>query len=501
MRDKPFVIFASQPKTMMFSKPRPRRWIPIWPLPLLLLAVAGEIRDVSASPASPDRRPNMVFILADDLGYGELGCYGQKLIQTPHLDRLAAEGMRFTQFYAGSTVCAPSRSVLMTGQHVGHTRVRGNAGKARPLAQSLQPDDVTVAEVLHAAGYTTALVGKWGLGEDPATSVPNRQGFDFFYGYLNQTHAHNYYPEFLWRNDQRVTLRNRLHRQGKAYEEVGAGWAQEKLDYAPDLMTAEALRWIEDNRDRPFFLYFSPILPHANNEATQGTGNGQEIPDPGIYRNQPWDEPDRAHAAAITRLDADVGRLLALLKRLGLDSHTVVFFSSDNGHHKEGGNHPDLFDANGPLRGMKRDLYEGGIRVPLLARWPGRIRADQVSDHRGYFGDFMATAADLAKAELPAGTDSLSLVPTLLGHRSRQKNHPYLYWEFHERGFHQAVRWGDWKGIRLGTHLPVELYHLKTDLAERDNVAIQHPGVVRQIEDFLGRARTESSLWPIENRP
>ena len=457
--------------------------------------VAVAITAIAATP----KQPNVIWIMADDLGYGELGCCGQKLVPTPNLDRMAAEGLRFTQFYAGSTVCAPSRSVLMTGQHLGHTRVRGNALPADYTPQNLQPEDVTVAEVLKKAGYATALVGKWGLGVEGTDTVPTRQGFDFFYGFLDQYHAHVAWPEFLIKNEGRVVLRNKLRKDGKDYEKLGAGIPVEKVDYAPDLMQAEALTWIETNRDRPFFLYYSPTVPHANNELQLLTGAGQECRDFGAFAGENWPDPDKAHAAQIAELDANVGQLLAHLHKLGIAERTLVMFTSDNGPHREGGNRVEFFQASGPLRGIKRDLYEGGIRVPFLAWWPGKVQSG-VSDHVGYFGDLMATAAELAGTKCPRQTDSLSLVPTLLGKLLKQKQHPYLYWEFHEKGLKQAVRVGDWKGVRLGTMKPLELYNLRADIGETHNVAASHPDVVKRLEKLLANARSENKYWPIREQ-
>ena len=456
---------------------------------------------VGSLTAIADRPPNIILFLADDLGYGELGCYGQKLIQTPHLDRMAAEGMRFTQFYAGSPVCAPSRSVLMTGQHAGHTRVRGNAGRANREAQALRPEDRTVAEILQRAGYATALIGKWGLGHEGSAGVPTKKGFEYFFGYLDQTHAHNPYPEFLLRNEERVRLKNKLRRTGQPYEEVGAGSAEEKVEFAPDLLASDALRWIEENKERPFFLFFSTIVPHANNEATKLNGNGQEVPDFGPYTDMEWPDADRGHAAAITRMDRDLGRMLELLKRLQIDEQTLVIFSSDNGHHKEGGNNPDLFDANGPLRGKKRDLYEGGIRVPTLARWPGHVKPATVSSHVGCFTDFFATAAELAAIADEPSPDSISFAPTLQGEAARQKTHKFLYWEFHENGFSQAALMdGRWKAVcNKRRDAPLELYDLTNDLGETHNIAAAEPVIAATLRDYLLTARTDSADWPLKD--
>ncbi len=440
-------------------------------------------------------KPNIVFIMADDLGYGDLGCYGQRLIRTPNLDRLAAEGMRFTQFYAGATVCAPSRCVLMTGLHTGHCTVRGNAD---PQRQSLKDEDLTVAELLRQAGYRTALVGKWGLGEEGTPGLPNDQGFDYFFGYLNQAHAHNYYPEFLWRNKQKVRLRNVLRRDGKPYERIGAGVASKKVDYSHDLFAREALEFVRSSKDDTFFLYLALTTPHANNEGTRLTGNGQEVPDYGIYADRPWPDPDKGQAAMITRMDADVGRLVALLKELGIAENTVVMFTSDNGPHHEGGQNTERFDPNGPLRGMKRDLYEGGIRVPMIAWWPGHIEPGSVTDHVGYFGDLMATAAELAGVEVPEGLDSISFLPTLLGKPDKQKQHRYLYWEFYERGSAQAVRAGRWKAVRKPMLTgKTELYDLSTDLGEQHDVADQHPDIVAKMEALMAEAHVPSPRWKV----
>jgi len=434
---------------------------------------------------------NIVFILADDLGYGDLGCYGQKQIQTPSIDRLAAEGMRFTDHYAGTTVCAPSRCSLMTGLHTGHTYIRGNS-EVKPMGQlPLPADTVTLPKVLRQAGYTTALIGKWGLGGPDSTGTPNQQGFDYFFGYLCQRHAHNYYPEFLFRNDQRVPLKNKV--PGDRLD--GAGVATEKVEYSYDLMEQEALQFVEENRKGPFFLYFAVTLPHANDE---GGKNGMEVPDYGPYVDKDWPEPDKGRAAMITRLDRGVGRLMQKIKDLGLDEKTLVFFASDNGPHREGGANPEFFHSSGPLRGIKRDLYEGGIRVPLIARWPGRIKTGVVTDHVSAFWDFLPTLAELAGAECPANTDGLSLRPILLGKPDQQKEHEFLYWEFHEGGSKQAVRLGRWKAVRLKPAGKLELYDLQTDLGEKNNIADRHPDVVAKMEQYLTTARTESKFWPLK---
>lgn len=436
-------------------------------------------------------RPNIIFILADDLGYGELGSYGQKIIQTPVLDRMASEGMRFTQFYAGSTVCAPSRSVLMTGQHVGHGWIRGNGAGA---VQSLRAEDKTVAEVLKKTGYATALIGKWGLGDDEEGArqgLPLRKGFDYFFGYLNQAAAHNYYPEFLWENEQKVPLHNLVRPVGND----GSGVATRAVDYSPDLMADQALNWITQHQKDPFFLYLAFTLPHANNEAAQTLGNGAEVPDFGHYAKEDWPDPDKGHAAMITRLDQYVGRVLEKLQQLGISEKTLILFTSDNGPHHESGHHPDRFHPSGPLRGFKRDLYEGGIRVPLLALWPGKIKAGVVADHVSYFGDFMATACELAGVELPIPNDSLSFLPTLLSLAKTQKIHPHLYWEFYEGNGKRAVRMDNWKGVRNYWNGPLELYDLSKDPGEKQNVAEKQFSVLEKIDGIMKESRTPSQNW------
>ncbi len=467
--------------------------------------IAAVLLSLTLIASAADRKPNIIFILADDLGYGDLGCYGQKLIQTPHLDRMAAEGMRFTQFYAGSTVCAPSRSVLMTGLHTGHTRVRGNAGNVNPLAQSLRPGDVTVARVLKDAGYATALIGKWGLGDEgeAAVGLPTRQGFDYFFGYANQHHAHNYYPDFLMRGEEQVKLRNKVA-AGSADNPVakrfGVGYASEKVEYSHDLIAAEGLKWVEQQKDKPFFLYFALTTPHANNEANRDLKNGQEVPDFGIYAEKDWSPQNKGQAAMISRMDRDIGRLFELLKRLKLDEHTLVFFSSDNGPHNEGGHTPELFQPSGPLRGMKRSLTDGGIRVPFLARWQGKIKPGGISPHVGWFADLLVTACAVTGAKAPEQTDGLSFLPTLLGLPEQQAQHQHLYWEFHERGFNQAVLMDvRWKAIRLGrTDAQVVLYDVTGDLGETKNLAEEKPALVARAKELFVSARTESSDWPIK---
>ncbi|MCA9033873.1 MAG: arylsulfatase [Planctomycetaceae bacterium] len=466
--------------------------------PVLCLVAAA--LSVSVCPVvRGDDRPNLIWIMADDLGYGDLGCYGQKVIQTPNLDRMASEGMRFTQFYAGATVCAPSRSVLMTGQHHGHTRVRGNAGQSNPIAQALREDDVTVARALNDAGYKTALVGKWGLGDIGAaeSGLPRKQGFDYFFGYLNQRHAHNHFPDFLWRNEQKISLPNKITPVG----DDGAGYADEAVLYADDLFADEALKFVANNQNNPFFLYWCMVIPHANNERTRALKDGAHVPDNGPYEDEDWPQPDKGQASMITRLDSYVGRMMDQLDRLGLAENTLVIFTSDNGPHNESNHNLERFDPNGPFTGIKRALTDGGIRVPMIARWPGKILPGQVSDHVGYSGDWFATAAELAHANTPSSLDSISFVPELLGHSDKQLEHEHIYWEFHERGFSQAVLFqGRWKAIRMkDAGAPVQLFDTHQDIGELVDVAERHPELARQLDEWLKSARSDSEDWPVKS--
>jgi arylsulfatase A-like enzyme len=440
---------------------------------------------------SSKEKPNIIFILADDLGYGDLGCYGQRKIKTPNIDTLAAEGIRFTDHYAGSTVCAPSRCSLMTGLHTGHCYVRGNK-EMKPMGQlPLPADTVTIAKLLKKANYNTALIGKWGLGGPDSIGTPNKQGFDYFFGYLCQRHAHNYYPEFLFRNDEKVPLAGNKIAEPRL---DGAGVAAERAQYSHDLFVQEALEFIEKKKNQPFFLYLAATIPHANNEA----GNkGMEVPDYGIYKDRHWPESQKGHAAMISRLDRDIGTIIKQLKQLGIDKNTMIIFTSDNGPHREGGAVPEFFNSNGSMRGNKRDLYEGGIRVPMIARWPGRIKPGTVSRHVSAFWDFLPTFAELVNLRSPRPIDGISMLPTLLGKPAKQKKHEFLYWEFHEGGFKQAVRMGDWKAVRLAANGKLELYNLKEDISETVDAADSYPEIVERIEEFLSTARTKSQYWEI----
>ena len=440
------------------------------------------------------KQPNIIYILADDLGYGDLGCFGQKTIKTPELDKMAAQGMKFTNHYAGSTVCAPSRCSLMTGLHTGHARIRGNA------TQPLLPEDVTVAELLQDAGYKTGLIGKWGLGEPGSTGIPSKQGFDYFFGYLNQIRAHNSYPDYLWRNEDKVSLDNKIEIIQTTYAKGIGSVARHKKTHSHDLFTEEALRFIEANKDSCFFLYLAYTIPHANNEGIPMGQIGMEVPDLGIYKDKEWPEAQKAHAAMITLLDTDIGIILAKLNELNLDPNTLVIFTSDNGPHAEGGADPEFFDSNGTLRGMKRELHEGGIRVPTIAWWPGRITAGSDSDHISAFWDFLPTACDVAGIQVDIETDGISFLPAMAG--EEQTHHEYLYWEFLEKGGRQAVRRGNWKAIRYDMSsdpdAPIQLYDLAQDLAENNDISDQNPKLVEEIAAIMYSARIPSDVFQFE---
>jgi arylsulfatase A-like enzyme len=445
----------------------------------LKATTAGAV-SLAAGAAEAAARPNIIFILADDLGYGDLGCYGQQRIKTPNLDRLAAEGIRFTQAYSGATVCAPSRCCLMTGKHGGHATVRGNK---RPEV-GLRPDEATLPALLKKAGYRTALSGKWGLGGPSTRSMPNQRGFDEFFGYLDQLHAHNSYPEHLWQNEEEVFLTE--------------NWFNRRKKFAPDLFTEKALEFVKRRENRPFFLYLAYTVPHADNELGAFQGNGIEVPSDEPYSNENWPQVERNFAALVTRMDRDIGTLLAALGDGGIDRNTLIVFSSDNGPHREGGHDPDYFSSRGPLRGIKRDLYEGGIRVPFLTRWTGRIRGGQVSGQVLAFWDILPSLGELAGVPRPAALDGISVLPALLG--ERRVEHPPLYWEFHERGFSQAVRFGDWKAVRNNPQKPIELYALEADIGEKNDVAAGNAPVARKAAELMKSLRVDSPEFPVKKQ-
>jgi len=456
---------------------------------------------LTATALNAQGPPNIIYIMTDDLGYGDLGSYGQKVIQTPNIDRLATEGIRFTDHYSGHTVCRPSRLVLWTGEHVGHTQLIGN----RP--RSLTGMEATVAQQLKKAGYATGGVGKWALGNVNEPSEidnpghPNNNGFDYWFGYLNQSNAHNFYPTFLWENKTQVALPgNVISSDPLARGRV----AVEKVTYSHDLMTEAALNFVQKNKEQPFLLHIHWTIPHANNEGGRVSGDGMEVPDYGIYAKEDWPNPEKGFAAMISRMDGDVGRLMALLKKLGLDEKTIVFFTSDNGPHQEGGHKHEFFDSNGPLTGFKRSMHDGGIRVPLIARWPGQIAPGQVSAHPSAFWDFLPTACEIAGIEPESKRDGISYLPTLLAAKTPQQKHDYLYWASSEGATAVGVRYGKWKLVKYrpskkkGRVIVGEddwrLYDLSVDIGESKNIASEHPDLVGKIRSMLKRDGFEGSV-------
>jgi len=478
----PLVVKVKQMNASFYSKS-------CWQV-ILAVVISGLWGFGAVGARAAETKPNIIFVMVDDLGYGDLGCYGQKRIKTPALDQMAREGMRFTDFYAGSTVCAPSRCVLMTGYHTGHCFIRGN-GK-----DNLRPSDVTVAEVLKSAGYRTGLYGKWGLGHEGSSGLPTRQGFDHFYGYLDQHHAHNYYPQFLVRDETRVPLSNVVPKPGA----FGQGVATEKKQYSHNLIMEEALKFVDRSKEGPFFLYLALTIPHANNEAGK---RGMEVPDFGQYAKLDWADPQKGHAAMISLMDRDMGRLFDRLKQHGIDKNTIVFFTSDNGPHREGGYNPEPNDSNGPLRGIKRDLTEGGIRVPLIVRWPDHVPAGTTSGHVGAFWDVMPTLANLAGAKdhLPEDIDGINFASALRS-KGAQLRHNFLFWAFYERGGARALRQKDWKIVQQPYHTPPRLYNLKDDLGETTDLASKHPDMVKRLVALMDQSYTPAPRWKFpQKRP
>lgn len=426
-----------------------------------------------------EKKPNIIFIMADDLGYADLGCYGQKEILTPNIDQLAKEGTRYTQVYSGATVCAPSRSSLMTGTHGGNTRVRDNL----PHGVFLQPDDVTVAEVLKKAGYKTAGIGKWSLGNPGSWGVPIYQGFDEYFGQLNQDQAHFYYPDYLWDDDKVMLLTG--NRGG------------EKGEYTHDLFTERALDVIDRNKQNNFFLYLSYTIPHYS-DYDMDSPLSQVVPTDEPYTDKDWPQVEKNYAAMVTRMDRDVGSIMSLLKELGIDDNTIVFFTSDNGPCDCCAHQIEFFNSNGEFRGVKRDMYEGGIRIPMIVRWPGHVTAGRVSETIWAFWDFLPTVEELAGLPPLQNINGISYLNDILDKPQLEK-HEYFYWDYgHVRTtYMQAVRFGKWKGINMGVNAPFELYDLSTDIGETNNLAEANPDIVAQIKSKMKEAYVASEDYPI----
>lgn len=476
----------------------------------LAIGFVGSAFLLSATNAAD--QPNFIYILADDLGYNELGCYGQTTIRTPNLDRLAGEGMRFTQHYSGNPVCAPSRCVLLTGKHNGHSYIRSNKemggwGPDEPEGQLPIPaSEITLAERLKPLGYRTCAIGKWGLGGPGSSGHPCYQGFDHFYGYLCQRVAHNYYPTHLWRNHDVDVLGNH---EFSAHQKLAAplGSPEEYFSrymsdvYAPDKMIDEAVQFVRDNHDEPFFLYYATPVPHVSIQVPTDSldAYGDRLDDKPYLGNQgylPHPSPRAGYAAMISRMDRDVGRLMALLAELGLEEKTLVIFSSDNGPTFNGGSDSKFFHSAGQLRGLKTMMYEGGIRVPMIARWKDVIPAGAVTDHVSAFQDIVPTFVEWAGGTIAEPLDGISLVPTLTGESADQQEHPYLYWELNRN---QALRAGDWKLIRMTDQkgeTRTELYDLGTDLSESKNLASERPDVLTRMVRLAHEARVPSKEFP-----
>ncbi|MFT4566705.1 MAG: arylsulfatase A-like enzyme [Saprospiraceae bacterium] len=448
---------------------------------LLLVVSACTQKDERQDSMRSETMPNIVFIMADDMGYADAGSYGQKLIKTPNIDKLAAEGLRFTQCYSGSSVCAPARSVLMTGLHTGHTRVRGNFGLGGVIGLAgkkgrvpLRKEDITIAELLQEAGYRTAMVGKWGLGEPNTSGEPNKKGFDEFYGFLNQRRAHSYYPDYIWKNKEKVILKG--NKEGKG------------TDYTHDLFADYALDFIKRNAEKPFFLYLPLCIPHGR----------YELPDQGDYKNENWTDDARSYAAMISRMDNSVGRVMAALKDAGIDDNTYVFFTSDNG---ASGTSEEwkLFDSNSPLRGIKRDPYEGGIRVPMIVRHPSVIKSGSTSNVPWYFADVLPTLSELLGISIPKNIDGVSIASTIAGTEQLELHDRMMYWEFYEKEGWRAIRMGKWKAIQHNMHKkdrsPIELYDIGSDISENNDVADKYPEIVKQAERLFAREHVPSEHY------
>ncbi len=434
------------------------------------------------SLTAENEKPNFIYIMVDDLGYGDLGCFGQKVIKTPNIDQLAREGMRFTDFHSGNTVCRPSRLALWTGLDPRHAPVIGNQ------LYAMRDDDVTVGELLQEAGYTTGGVGKWAMFSD-GKGHPNEHGFNFWMGYLDQSEAHNFYPTRLWRNREEVPLEG--NQPGPAHRPYRGRVANGRETYSHDVMTEEALGFIRRNSGNPFLLHIHWTIPHANNEAGRAWMDGMEVPSYGDYANMEWPNPEKGFAAMISRMDQDVGRVMDLLKKLKIDDKTLVIFTSDNGPHHEGNHDHTFFDSNGPLKGYKRDLYEGGIRVPMVARWPGKIAAGTTADFPSAFWDWLPTACELAGAETPKIIDGISLVPVLKG-KSAERDGP-LVWKYGESNRYKlAVRSGKWKAVKNSVEGDWELYDLSTDLGENNDLVQDNPEILADLLELVEKGRPKA---------
>ncbi|RAJ97944.1 arylsulfatase A-like enzyme [Larkinella arboricola] len=486
---------------------------------LLTVLVAGWFL-VGYTSKAPAVRPNIIYIYADDLGYAELGCYGQQKIRTPHLDQIAREGIRFTQHYTSMPVCAPARCMLLTGRHGGHSYIRGNyemGGFADSLEggqMPLYPGAFTIGRMLQQSGYRTACIGKWGLGMANTTGNPNEQGFDYFYGYLDQKQAHNFYPTHLWENGKPVPLNNPVmdvHRRLTPETATPEAFAYYRgKEYAIDNMAQKAQAFVRENKNRPFFLYLPFTVPHVSLQAPEaavqeyvGKFDDQAYLGQRGYASTPY--PRATYAAMITYMDKQIGALMQLLKELKLDDNTIVMFSSDNGTTFNGGVEAAYFKSVGNLRGLKMDVYEGGIREPMIARWPGKITAGKVTDHVSVQYDLLATLAELVGYQKPFVTDGISFLPTLLGQPAKQKKHAYIYWEYAEKGGQLAIRMGNWKAVktdvRKNRNGPWELYDLSKDESETTNLAASHPGLLQQFDAIVAREHVPAHIndWEIIN--
>jgi arylsulfatase A-like enzyme len=466
--------------------------------------MAGLIPLVGVSCGNSDQKqdesPNVILIIADDMGIGDIGVYGQDSISTPLIDKMAGEGIMFTNMYTGSTVSAPSRACLLTGRDTGHSSVRGNPGN-----QIVNDNELTLGKVFKNAGYVTGAIGKWGMGSFLPYDDPQRKGFDYFYGYINMWHAHNFFPEYLYENGKRVPLNNKNKRVDGVDPWAdtlmdGKGVAEIRNEYAPFLFDKKALSFIEENKDKKFFLYLAYNTPHANNEARP---DGMEVPDYHEFAGKDWPSQEKGFAAMIRNLDNSVGMVIEKLKELGIDKNTLVMFCSDNGPHQEGGHKMEFFNSNGKYKGMKRDLYEGGVKTPFIARWPEKIKAGSTSEEVFAFWDFLATFSDITGAGKPAVTEGISFLPSLTGKEQKEK-HDYLYYEFYEKGGKQSVLKDQWKLLRQNVRGPagkitLELYDISKDPEELTDIADQHPEIVKQLEGLFKVSRTDFALDTLFN--